>query len=80
MGARRAHHELGPWAWHEHGGDVALGWITLLITEMNGDGSSCRHLFPLVQVGRLAGGFGRGEDMSLGHVTWHFSSYKMLLF
>lgn len=79
LGAGRAHHGLGPWAWHERGGDVALGWVTWLVHGDKGwvqMGSSCRDLFLLIQAGRLAGG--QGEDAGLGHVTWNFFSYHIL--
>ena len=83
LGASRAHHDLGPWAWHERGGDVVLGWVTWLVHGDEGwvgIGLLAEVFFPLVRVERLAGGFSRGEDMGLGRVTWNFFSYKMLLF
>lgn len=77
--ASRARHGLGLWAWHESGGDIAVGRVTWLV---HGD-EGCVGLGLLAEIffpwsgweGWLVASAEGREDVGLGRVTWSFFTY-----
>lgn len=69
------HPGLGPWAWHERGGDVALGWVPWLV---HGGEAQVGTGFLGGVFSSWFGAFSRGEDVGLGCATWNFFSCGVL--